>query len=142
MTVEGDRSAIQYLVRNRKARRFPYLLMFLAALSSLFIAPSASVSNQMGDIVQGVFTVVFITSAFMCFIGAATDWWIWEYMGLIPLYGSFVIFGVAIIGYGFVTGWQVLPAGLSVLGFGFMFRARWKDIAFLYDHVTHDDSGT
>ena len=135
-TSESDHVALLYLVRNRRARRLPYLLMFLAALSALFIEPSTSVSTQMGEIVQWVFSAVFILSALMCFIGAATDWWIWEYMGLIPLYGSFVTFGAAVIGYGFVTGWQVLPAGLSLLGFGLMFRARWKDIAFLYDHVT------
>ena len=141
-TPEGDRVAIAYLVHNRRFYIVPYLLMCLAGLSSLFIAPSTSVSSQMGDVVQVVFSIVFIASAFMCFLGAATDWWILEYMGLIPLFGSFVTFGVAIIGYGFVTGWQVLPAGLSVLGFGLMFFARWKDIAFLYDHVTRDESET
>lgn len=125
---------VEGLKHNRRDRIFGYGLVCSGAVAALFWAREAPVSvNVMNDYSRVAFISVFILAAGMCFLGALIDYWLLEYVALVPLLGCFGIYGIAVIAMGItVVGWQVVPTGLSMLGFSLIFRGRRTDLKIIY----------
>jgi hypothetical protein len=112
----------------RWSRVAAYMLVALAGAISV-VLPPASVAQATGGyrLVQLVWAGLMAVAAGFCAWGAATDRWVGEYVGLIPLAAVAAVFGISSLARGHV-GW---PGGLFLLGFFLILVSRWQEVALL-----------
>jgi len=117
---------------HRWTRAAGYFQLVLAASCSLLIDQAPSIYQQIDSPFRTIWSLVFIASALMCTVGAIADVLEFERRGLIPLLVSFFVFSAAVLMQGFAIGAAVLPAGLSMMGWGLIFAARWLDLRYIH----------
>ena len=112
----------------RWSRVLTYAAISAAGCVAL-ILPPASIDQATGRglIVQLVWAALMAVSSAFCAWGAATDRWIGEYVGLIPLAAVAAAFAVSALGRGQVG----FAAGLFLTGFFWILVSRWQEVALL-----------
>lgn len=111
----------------RLSRGAAYLLLTAAGVNSI-VHPPASVESASGaSSVTFVWAGMMAVSALACALGAFTDRWVGEYVGLIPLSLVAAIFGVSALARSSAS----ISGGLFLLGFFWILISRWQEVALL-----------
>lgn len=112
----------------RASRVSGYAILALSGLVSLFIPPaSVSEASQQTQVVLSAWSLLMVVAGALCAYGAATDRWIGEYIGLIPLGMVALAYAVSALARGSV-GWA---GGLFLVGFFLALFSRWQEVALL-----------
>lgn len=112
----------------RASRVSGYAILALSGLVSLFIPPaSVSEASQQTQVVLSAWSLLMVVAGGLCAYGAATDRWIGEYIGLIPLGMVALAYAVSALARGSV-GWA---GGLFLVGFFLALFSRWQEVALL-----------
>jgi ammonia channel protein AmtB len=122
------RAVVASMSGNRRFRAPAYVVLTLAALSSVFISRPPSIDAALITDLQYVWASIFAIGSFACFIGAITDRWEFEYYMIWPLILTFAIYALAIAMQVIPIGIEVLPTALTMAGLSLMFHARWRDV--------------
>lgn len=117
---------------HRWTRAAGYFQLFVAAGCSLLIDQAPSIYQQINSPFRLIWSLVFVASALMCTIGALFDVLEFEKRGLLPLVVSSFVFSSAILLQSLALGPAVLPAGLSMMGWGLILTARWLDVRYIH----------
>lgn len=124
----------------RLTRVIAYVLIALAGGASILWPPLSVTQASEGRPVAYVWAGLMAVSGLFCAAGAATDRWIGEYVGLVPLSLVAAIFGVSALSRGNVS-WA---GGLFLLGFFWILIARWQEVALIRveaDRTARERSG-
>lgn len=116
------------LVVLRWSRACGYLAIACAGAAALLWPPaSMAQATGRGNTVQLLWAGLMVVASLFCAWGAATERWVGEYVGLIPLSAVAAAFGIAALGRGHV-GWA---GGLFLIGFFWVLIARWQEVALI-----------
>lgn len=111
----------------RWSRILAYIGLAVSGAASL-AHPPASVQASAGfQVTIYVWASVLCLSSIICMIGAITDRWVGEYMGLVPLGLSALVFAVSAMSRG-VSG---VAGGAFLFGFFWFLASRWQEVALL-----------
>lgn len=118
---------------NRRAskRRFVYaagyLLMAVAGVfAGLWPSPSVENAAASSQLLVTVWNAFLLVGGLASAIGAITERWIGEYVGLPLLASVFAVYGVAAVASGRETSYA---AGAAFVGIALLFMGRWVDVA-------------
>lgn len=128
----------QALTLVRYSRVLAYLMIGLAGLLAV-LNPPASMAEATGGayILQLSWAGLMTVAATFCAYGAATNRWVGEYIGLIPLSLVAAAFGVAAL----TRGTPGFAGGSFLLGFFWLLVSRWQEVALLkVEALRHADA--
>jgi hypothetical protein len=111
----------------RWSRGLAYLLIAGAGVSAILSPPASVATAANGRLVTFVWAGLMAVSAAACALGAFTDRWVGEYVGLIPLSLVAAVFGLSALSRGQAS----LSGGLFLLGFFWILISRWQEVALL-----------
>jgi hypothetical protein len=113
----------------RRGVRFAKYLMLLLAGGIAFATPSAVLTSVIGLMVYAWATFLFVGGA-LCLLGVVTDWWIGEFVGIIPIFTAMFMFGVVFLSTGLEGGANPsrIVFGLVFFSFAAFLIARWIDV--------------
>lgn len=113
---------------RRITRVIGYALMAIAGVAAIiWPAPSvrAATSPTTGLLVY-VWAILLAVGGISATIGAATDRWLGEYVGLIPLVTTFAAYGLAAWAR---ADWTSIAGGCALMSIAMLLLARWRDVA-------------
>lgn len=111
----------------RWSRILAYAALVISGVASL-LHPPASVQASAGfQLTIYTWATILVLSSVICLIGAVTDRWVGEYMGLIPLGLSAAVFAISAMSRG-VSG---IAGGAFLFGFFWLLASRWQEVALL-----------
>ena len=121
--------APQFTPPRRISRVFAYSAFATTGFTSI-MWPVASVvaATQGARYLTFVWAGMLIAGGIISALGAAVDRWIGEYVGLLPMMVTFVIYALAVAAAGTPTS----VAGSAFLsGVALILFARWRDVAHI-----------
>lgn len=121
---EWVRRAIEVV---RWTRVSAYALIACAGVASVLWPPPSVQAASDGVAVALIWAGLMAVSAAFCAFGAASDRWVGEYIGLVPLALTAMIFAVS----AFARGQMSWSGGTFLLGFSFWIITRWQEVALL-----------
>jgi hypothetical protein len=102
-----------------------YTLITLAGIAAIVYPPPAVRTTAGDHSATLAWAGLMALSAAACAVGAALNSWVGEYIGLIPLGATLLIFAVSALTRG-TSAWS---GGLFLLAFLVAFMARWQEVA-------------
>lgn len=121
-----------WLRRALKLMRWSRVLAYLlvgAAGAVGAVSPPVAIQQGAGGFrtITLTWAVLMAVAASFCAWGAASDRWVGEYIGLIPLSLVAFAFGVGALSRGTTS----FAGGLFLIGFFWILVARWQEVALL-----------
>jgi hypothetical protein len=112
----------------RWSRVLAYAAIAVAGMVAVFLPPrTVEEATGNGTTVQIVWAALMSVAAAFCTWGAATDRWVGEYVGLIPLAAVAAVFGISAMSRG-GGGWA---GGIFLVGFFWILVSRWQEVALI-----------
>lgn len=113
----------------RGARTIGYTLMACAGTAAMIWPPqSVRDSTSSPDSVY-IWAALMIVGGVSSALGAATDRWLGEYVGLWPLICTFMVFGIA--AFASDRGAVARAGGFCLLAFAAWLISRWRETALI-----------
>ncbi len=113
-------------LRWRWIRPLSYALVAVSGLTAIFWPP-VSVKSNTSETVVITWAILLAVSAMFCAVGSASDRWVGEYVGLIPLGLSALVFAFSALSRGLAG----IAGGAFLLGFFLWLAVRWQEVATL-----------
>ncbi len=107
------------------------------------LKPPTSVEDAAPSLVVSVWALLLAVSAAICAVGSAMDRWVGEYIGLVPLGTTAMVFSLSVLG----RGWPGAAGGAFLFGVFWLLASRWQEVALLRTESTRhakelsDDGG-
>lgn len=126
MTIRGNwiRNAIKAI---RWSRVLAYLAVAVSGVASVLHPPASVQGAAAHGYVVLAWAALLALSSLVCAWGAITDRWVGEYVGLLPLGMSALVFAVSALSRG-TTG---IAGGAFLAGFFWLLASRWQEVALL-----------
>jgi hypothetical protein len=121
--------------RSQRYRAVGYFGLSFGAIISTFVESSSSMSQAVPTIYVILWGVVYLTGSVCCMYGALRGGFGGERIGAIAVGCSLIAFGVAVLTVVPTLGTGVLVSASSMIGLGFLFFARWKDVNWHYQNT-------